>query len=589
MSDVELPWEQEIARARMPVGTAFEPRAKNVAQLLTRNADETPNALALVYVDDDRQQERRYTWRALYDRVAQTAGYLRANGVKKGDRVAFLIGNLDHTLVLYLACFSLGASVAPINASEDDARKNFIAKNAGTTLLFARSDYEEEARQLAKNNDLLLIIVTNDDTSSERPTADGQPRDSASDERALYYPALLDERVRAEPREADFDARGTEALLIYTSGTTGAPKGVRVDQHNIMANAAGMAAHHGWDASLRMMCVLPVHHVNGIVVTLGTPLYVGGALVLTNRFNSRTFWAHVQNYRVHVASVVPTLLEFLTSAQERATEVSTFDAADTSSLQTILCGAGPLLVDTALAFETTFGVRVTHGYGLSETTCYNCHMPPELSDDERRHWYRHYGFPSIGTPLPFQAMAVLDADGHPLPPMQRGELAVRGECVSLGYDQRPDANAASFQNGWFRSGDEGFYVPDASDRPFFFITGRLKELIIRGGVNYSPLEIDEVLNLYPGVASALCLPFANRFYGEEIAAYVVADEGVTLDGEALLAFCRERLEFSKAPKVVIFGQDVPYTSTGKPRRIELARQLADTLAPFKATQFQKPA
>lgn len=576
MADVEVRWEQEIARAREAVGDAFQPRAKNLGQLLAANARETPTAPALLYVDDDRQQQRDYTWASLYDRVAETAGFLKQEGVQHGDRIAFLIGNLDYTLILYLAAFSLGASVAPINATEDEGRKNFIAKNSGASLLFVREDYEEEGRQLAQNNDLRLIIVTNSPTESDTD-ADG----------TRYYPALLRSELRNEPSTASFEAKNTEALLIYTSGTTGAPKGVRVDQHNIMANAAGMATHHGWDASLRMMCVLPVHHVNGIVVTLSTPLYVGGSLVLTNRFNSRTFWGHIHDHRVRVVSVVPTLLEFLTSAHERSDGERAFDRTPPVALETIVCGAGPLLVETALSFERAFGIRITHGYGLSETSCYNCHMPVDLDTQTRQQWYERHGFPSIGTPLPYQEMAVLGADGKPLPPLQRGELAVRGECVSLGYDQRPDANAESFQHGWFRSGDEGFYDLDADGRPFFFITGRLKELIIRGGVNYSPLEIDEVLNLYPGVASALCLPFANRFYGEEIAAYVVPEDGVDLDADAILAFCRERLEFSKSPKVVLFGHDVPYTSTGKPRRIELARQLADALAPYKDTQFQK--
>jgi long-chain acyl-CoA synthetase len=279
--------------------------------------------------------------------------------------------------------------------------------------------------------------------------------------------------------------------------------------------------------------------------------------------------------------VVPTLLEFLLEAEE--------SDADRSSLETIICGAGPLLVETALAFEDRFRVPITHGYGLSETTCYNCHLPPDLSAAERRGWLGEHGFPSIGVALPDQELTILDGDDRPLGDGERGEICVRGDSVSLGYHERDDANRESFRDGWFHSGDEGFARSDPAGRRFFFITGRIKELIIRGGVNYSPLEIDEVLNAHPDVRYGLAVPFANRYYGDEIAAYVVPREGASLDAEALLAWCRERLDFAKSPKVVVTGSEIPYTTTGKPKRIELAASLADQLATHRGTQFRRPS
>lgn len=568
-------FEPEILRAREALGRNFQPITKNLGLLLAENAQRFPDRTLLSYYDDDRDIERHLTWHDAAERVAQTAGFMKEAGVGYGDRVAFLIGNLDHTLVLYLATWCLGASVAPINAGEDFDRKSFITENSGARLLFARSDYLDEAKRLAALHGLRLIVVKNED---EEPV----------DDPSLYhYPALLSESLHIDLEDADFEGEGTEALLIYTSGTTGAPKGVRVDQRNIMADAAGMAEWHGWDDGLRMMCVLPVHHVNGIVVTLATPLYLGGTMVLNQRFNSSTFWKRVDEESVQVVSVVPTLLEFLIGAESRAPEAQRFSTYDTGTLETILCGAGPLLVDTVLDFEKRFGVRITHGYGLSETTCYNCHMPPDIDREARHRWYSEHGFPSIGVPLPYQDMGVLGPDGDMLEPGQRGELSVRGECISLGYDKRPDANAESFQGGWFRSGDEGFYLLDEKGRRFFFITGRLKELIIRGGVNYSPLEIDEVLKRHPAVEAALSLPFANRFYGEEVAAYVVLKEGHALEAEALIDHCCAHLEYSKSPKVIVFGTDIPYTTTGKPQRIELARQLAGELEQHRDTQFRR--
>ncbi len=553
---------EEIDRARaLPGRAAYLPPVANLAQLLHKRAASRPDADFLIFCDDDRRLERRWSYAQTADAVARSAACLKSLGVGHGDRVAFLIGNLDHTIILYLAAWALGASVAPVNAAESEERKGFILDNSAARVLFARADYAEQAQALCDTRDTRLVLV---DDESHEPE---------------HFPALAHAAEPIELADQDFGAAGCEALLVYTSGTTGPPKGVRIDQRNLMANAHSMSTWHGWDGSLRAMCVLPIHHVNGIVVTHLTPLYTGGAAILNARFNSRTFWSRVADERVTMASVVPTLLEFLLEAGE--------PDADISTLQTIICGAGPLLVETAAAFEKSFGVPITHGYGLSETTCYNCHLPPDLGDDARRGWLTEHGFPSIGVALPDQELAILDPQGRPRAPGERGEICVRGDSVSLGYHERDDANRDAFHDGWFWSGDEGFQLSDERGRAFLFITGRLKELIIRGGVNYSPLEIDEVLNAHPDVRFGLALPFANRYYGEEIAAYVVPNEGATIDADALLAFCRERLDFAKCPKVVVSGTELPYTTTGKAKRIELAAMLADELAPYRDVQFKR--
>jgi long-chain acyl-CoA synthetase len=185
-------------------------------------------------------------------------------------------------------------------------------------------------------------------------------------------------------------------------------------------------------------------------------------------------------------------------------------------------------------------------------------------------------------------MAILDQEGQQLPELSRGEICIRGGTVCAGYYKRDDANDDAFQWGWFRSGDEGFYVRDGQGRPFFFISGRLKELIIRGGVNISPLEIDDALKTHPHVRFAMAVPFDHRYYGEEIAGYVVPRDGVPVPTEIeLLKHCRRLLPFSKCPKVILFGHDVPYTSTGKPKRLELKTHLASSLAAYRDRQFKE--
>ncbi len=213
-------------------------------------------------------------------------------------------------------------------------------------------------------------------------------------------------------------------------------------------------------------------------------------------------------------------------------------------------------------------------------------LPTALSDEEHAAWMRDHGFPSIGTPLAPNEMAIHDDRGQPVAEGERGEIVIRGVNVMKGYYERPEANAETFAHGWFRSGDEGFLRTDAEGRPFFFITGRIKELIIRGGVNLSPLEIDEVLNRIPGIARGLAVGFENRWYGEEVGAYVMreeeGEEGAALDAEAVLAACREELSFSKSPKVVVFGDDVPVTSTVKYQR----GRLRPLFAAWRDTQFR---
>ncbi|MFO0766474.1 MAG: AMP-binding protein [Nitrospiraceae bacterium] len=351
---------------------------------------------------------------------------------------------------------------------------------------------------------------------------------------------------------------------------------------NLLIDADAIADWHRLGTNDRLMCVLPIHHVNGTVVTLVTPFYCKGSILLNRRFKSAGFWRTLEAEQITCVSVVPTLLEFLLDADEDVSRyrLNRFDG--------FICGAGPLLRETAARFEDRFHFPIRHGYGLSETTCYCCFLPNDLSVEEHRHWLRDHEFPSIGVALRHNRMAILDQEGRVLPESARGEICIRGGTVCAGYFKREDANQAAFQWGWFRSGDEGFYQRDGKGRPFFFVSGRLKELIIRGGVNISPLEIDDALKSHPLVRFAMAVPFDNRYYGEEIAAYVVPRDTVSPPTETdVLLHCRRSLPFSKCPKVVIFGTEVPYTSTGKPKRLELKGRLAPSLASYQDHQFRE--
>jgi long-chain acyl-CoA synthetase len=546
-SDAEI--QARIARARSSPGGAGLLAGlahRRFATLLdARRHDPRPY---LVFFDEDGARHE-LSYRDFVARVAARAQTLaRRAGVGRGDRVALLMHNHPEVPVAYLACWLLGASAVPVNLGEDDERIAFVLEHSEAKAALFLPEVRERALALRARAGRIGAWLATDEAGA---------------------PAALEPPSDVDPED--------EALVVYTSGTTGPPKGVVLTQQNLLVDADAIARWHAFDRDTRLLCVLPTHHVNGLVVTLVTPLLVGGSVVLCRRFRTREFWPRVAREGVQVVSVVPTLLAFLLEDEAAARGL------DLSRFRYPICGAGPLTVELGRRFEERFGFPIVHGYGLSETTCYSCFLPVDLSPAAHARWMREFGFPSIGVPLDVNEMAIHDAEGRALGPGERGEIVLRGVNVMRGYHRRPDANAETFAHGWFRSGDEGFFDADERGRPFFFITGRIKELIIRGGVNLSPFEIDEVLNRIEGVARGLAVGFENDWYGEEVGAYVQRAPGAEVGAEEILAACRARLPFAKAPKVVVFGDDVPVTSTGKYQR----GRLRPLFARHKATQFRE--
>lgn len=569
MSD--LPSESEIrariAAARTQAGPGFDIPYRNVADLIDRRAAATPRKPFLIYVDDDAGVRRETPYVAFRDVTARIAGALYSLGVRPGDRVATVGVNHDSTILFYFGAWRLGACVVPINVEEMTDRKQFLLENSGAVIAAVQDEYLAEIAGLRSRCPALRTVIRLSDGPNAPPGADVELAKACSAAR--------------EAPETDEATLDTDAFLVYTSGTTGPPKGVLLAQRNLFVDANGIAEWHRFTDGDVLMCVLPIHHVNGTVVTHFTPLYAGATTVLNRRFKASTFWKRVAEEGVACVSVVPTLLEFLLSANE---DISKHDLR---RFRGFICGAGPLLVDTARRFEERFGFPIQHGYGLSETTCYSCFLPVDLPKGEHTAWLTAHGFPSIGCAIPHNEMAILDEAGNEAAPGVRGEIAVRGWTVCVEYYRRPDANTAAFKRGWFWSGDEGFWKPDAQGRKYFFITGRIKEVIARGGVKFAPLEIDEVLISHPKVKFGMAVGFENRFYGEEVAAYVVLKDGLSMSDEEILEYCRPRLDFKRQPKVVVFGTEIPYTSTGKPKRLELARRLAPELAKHRETQFRE--
>lgn len=503
---------------------------------------------------------KTFTYHDFIESARRLATLLQNEGVERGGRVAIADHNHPDTILAYFACWLLGACAVPLNMSEDDARLTYILTDSHPRCILCRSEYLVRVSALAPSSSTLLEVDSDADSSAHQNRL-----------------AALKPHPFPSP---DTDMRFDDCLVVYTSGTTGSPKGVVLIQQNLFADGFDIAAWHGIDESTRMMCVLPCHHVNGTIVTHVAPFLVGASVVLNRKFSATQFFDTIRNEGVHIVSVVPTLLAFLLEAHADA------QGAIEGGLRHIICGAGPLTCDLATRFEEHYHIPIIHGYGLSETTCYTCFLPSTLSWDLHRTWMSEHGYPSIGVPLPCNEMAIHTNDGQEVSAGTRGEIVSRGPNVMKEYYGNEKATNEAFAHGWFRSGDEGFMQLDDEGQRYFFITGRIKELIIRGGVNLAPLEIDEVIARAPGVRAGIAVGFENDVYGEEVGALVIlhdADaQGSDAAQEAILAFCREHLPFHKAPKVVLFTDALPVTSTGKYQR----NKVKGLFAAFRAVQYR---
>lgn len=569
----------------------------NIRHLISQHAKTSPSAPYLIFLDKDGTREQ-LSYTEFNARVHQVANLLHDDfGVNRGDTVATIAHNHSDTVLIYFACWVIGARVAPQNVTEDDRRIAFILRNSEAKIVLARSEYlERTARILNGNSDEGLgapniqhVVQVGGEASESYPhfqtlvknlpytyLGDGAPVKSSDD--AVY----LNDRV---PTLED------DALLVYTSGTTGAPKGVVLTQYNLLADALAISQAQAITGNQRLMCVLPIHHVNGIMVTLVTPLFVGASTVLNRQFSASGFWRTIITERVNIVSVVPTLLAFLLEhgkaqqAEGQGIFGEGINRRGLTHFRHFICGAGTLAMSLVSDFEDTFGFPILHGYGLSETTCYSCFLPIDLTWSEHQSWLLEHGYPSIGVPIHANEMAVFNADGQGemLAEGERGEICVRGHNVMSGYFKRPDSNAEAFKFGWFRTGDEGFFKTDRRGRKFFFMTGRLKELINRGGVKFSPFDIEEVMLKISGVKVALAIAFKNSYYGEEVGAYLVLETGATVTEEEVIAHCRAKMGFEKSPKVVKFGTEVPVTTTGKYQRLKLQ----DLFSEYENAQFKK--
>lgn len=580
--------QNKISQARNLSNRPFTDKMipyKNFAQLFREQAEKNPNKTYLIYRDGSERKELSY--KDIYNEARKIAAYLyHEMGIRPGDRVSTLAYNHDRTVVIYYAIWMIGAVLVPINVADKDENIVFVQENSEVKAVFVMPDLLERYKGFRDKVSTAKHFIS---MGKSAFAAENSSSYKSQEELIKNYDKQIDAYQDLDQLMANYDApsdfdfesladHDTEALIVYTSGTTGAPKGVVLEQYNVLCDAFAGGNDYGFGADDRAIIILPIHHVNGLIVTLVTPWMFGSSAILNRRFSSSTYWKVAEEEEASCGSVVPTILAFLCEAG-----ADNFFRDKLKKDFFLLCGAGPLTVDLVMRFQRQFDMRVVHGYGLSETTAFNSFLSIKMSREENDKWLSEYGYPSIGSPISCNEMAIHDENGNEVSEGERGEIVIRGHNVMKYYFKRPEVNEITFANNWFRSGDEGFYLLDKDAQKQFFITGRIKELIIRGGVNYSTFEIDEVLNEIQGVKAAMAVGFENDAYGEEVGAYVVLEEQASLQEQDILDYCKSKLPFGKSPKVIVFGKDFPVTATGKYKRNELKPLFKE----FKTVQFSK--
>ena len=491
---------------------------------------------------------RVFTYRELDREVNRAARLLCSLNVARGDRVSLLLTNSVEYLIFYFACFKIGAWAGPVNALLKPREIEFIINNSEAATVVTQSDLLAALSEARARSASLRNVIVVEDSGRWAVARDDH---AAENDRPRASNASLKDGDQGPP--AARLSRDDEALIIYTSGTTGKPKGVLLTHGNMLVNAQQIAEWLGLTEEDRALMIMPLFHVNALMTTGLAALWVGASIVLAPRFSASRHWETVAQYGVTYFGSVATMLSLLNHTYPDGVP----RGLDTSRLRFALCGSAPVPVEVMKRFESLFHCPVIEGYGLSESTCRSTFNPT----DERRR------IGSIGLPIGNEARIVDDGDQE-LGPRQIGEIVLRGANIMKGYYRDEAATRDAFRTGWFHTGDLGYRDEDG----FFYIVDRKSDMIIRGGENIYPREIDEVLYQHPNIKDAATIGIPDALYGEEVKSFVVLREGRSATEAEILEFCRARLADFKCPKSIEFLDDIPKGPTGKLLKRELSKR-----------------
>jgi len=501
---------------------------ENLRQLLEDRARMRPDTEFLFSETDG----RKFTYSEFDRAVNRAASLLASHRVGKGDVVSLLMPNSPEYIIAYFACWKLGALAGPVNSLLKTREMAYVISNSEAKALLVHEEFLPAVEGIKSELPALQAVIRFED---EARATDGFSED-------------------VPPISVEMD---DEAIIIYTSGTTGKPKGCLLTHGNVIANAGQISEWLGFTEHDRLLSVMPLFHMNAVSVTTMSALYAGGSTVISLKFSAKRFWQTISDYQVTSFGSVATMLTMLLSKFPDGVP----DGLRTEQLRFAMCGSAPVPAEVIKRFEETFHCLVIEGYGLSESTCRSTFNPP---DKRRRPG-------SCGLPIGNEMMVVDDEDRE-VPHGALGEIVLRGDNILKGYFKDSNATAVAFRNGWFHTGDIGY----RDDEGFFYIVDRKSDMIIRGGENIYPREIDEVLYQHPAIAAAATIGVPDPLYGEEVAAFVVLKEDGSAGADELIAFCRQRLADYKCPKTIRVVEEIPKGPTGKLLKRELARESADS-------------
>lgn len=507
----------------------------------TENVHLYPNKTALEFIDPPLQ---RLTYAELDQLVWRTAGYLQNLGLQPGNRVALQLSKSLEFILLHLATIRLGAITLPLNLAYPPDEIEYFLSDSGAKLFFTLESSREKIQTILPRLPELQECIFLDPA---------KPDDFQVLITNYQVPDGLD--MADEHRLLDHRDDDDTAVIIYTSGTTGRPKGAEITHGNLLSNLEALYTAWGWQPDDILLHVLPIFHVHGLFVALHGALHAGATTLLMREFDARRTLQMLANGQCTVFMAVPTI-------HQRLLDVPDANQFDLSRVRLITSGSDRLPDDVFTGFQQTFGYTLLERYGMTETGM-NCSNP--LSGERR--------LGSVGLPLSGVEVRVVNPENDvPLPEGEIGEVQLRGPNVFKGYWKQPEKTAQAFTaDGWFRTGDLGFRESDG----YLILCGRSKDLIISGGLNIYPPEVERVLAEHPSVAACAVIGCQDREWGERVTAVVVLNRGESASGSDLIAFCRERLAPYKSPKSIVFKDELPRNAMGKVQKAELRKTICN--------------
>ena len=495
----------------------------NLADNLARSAAANPSKAA-VKLDDV-----VLTYSALQDTAARTAGWLHSMGVRPGDRVSVMLPNLPHFPVLYYGILWAGAVVVPMNPLYKSREVEFILSDASARAIFAWDGVAEEAGKGAAEAGSVVVEVV--------------PAE-------FMGLVMQHEAIPLVQRSAQ-----DTAVVLYTSGTTGSPKGAELTHANVLRNTDAVVDLFSLTSQDVIFGGLPLFHAFGQIVGMSASVAAGATITLIPRFEPGRALQVIERDRVTVLEAVPTMYVALLQHPGR-------QDYDVSSLRLCASGGASLPVEVLHGFERAFGAAILEGYGLSETS--------PVASFNHADRVRKPG--SIGQPIAGVEFRLVDSDWNDVPAGGIGEIAIKGHNVMKGYLGRPEATEEAMNGDWFRTGD----LARRDDEGYYFIVDRAKDMIIRGGYNVYPREVEEVLYEHPAVASAAVVGIPHEALGEEVAAAVILKPGAAATPQEIVDFVKERVAPFKYPRVVWITGALPMGPTGKILKREISIPAEET-------------